>query len=136
MDLADQIGNKSGPTRLIQGQAARVDREGDHPADHAGRSQSTRQLVDRRLSCHWHQCHQEVRDNIPPSDGSQYFCYQINYHGLADDVFAYADDPHQWNGLTAAGLPEFLRGADYVKTFNDYRYMNDFQMTVILVAAR
>jgi hypothetical protein len=75
---------------------------------------------------------QEVRDNIPPADGSQYFCYQINYHGLDDDVFAFGDDPHQWNGLTAAGLPEFLRGADYVKTFNDYRYMNDFEMTVIL----
>src|SRR5690606_37854525 len=70
--------------------------------------------------------------NIPPADGSQYFCYQITYHGLDDDVFAYGDHPHQWNGLTAAGLPKFLRGADYVKTFNDYRYMNDFQMTVFL----
>jgi hypothetical protein len=73
-----------------------------------------------------------VRDNIPPNNGSKYFCYQIMYHGLADDVLAYVDHPHQWNGLTKTGLPEFLRGADYVKTFNDYRYINEFEMVVEL----
>jgi hypothetical protein len=78
----------------------------------------------------------EVRDNIPPSDGSKYFCYQITYYGLVDDAAAYADrHPHQWNGLTAKGLPDFLRGADYVKTFNDYRYMTDIEMTIELSRA-
>ena len=73
-----------------------------------------------------------VRDNIPPNNDAKYFCYQIAYHGLADDVLAYPDHPHQWNGLADQGLPEFLRGADYVKTFNDYRYLNDFEMVVEL----
>ncbi len=72
----------------------------------------------------------EVSDNIPPSAGSKYICYQISFNGLEEDAFAYADHQHQWNGLTRSGLPDFLLGADYVQTFNDYRYMNDFQMTI------
>jgi hypothetical protein len=131
VDLVDHISN-SKPTRLIQGEAARVDRQ--------GAVQRIMQVGRNQRGSWWTadfpaigiNVIQEVSDNIPPSDGSEYFCYQINYHGLADDVFAYPDHPHQWNGLTASGLPEFLRGADYVKTFNDYRYMNDFQMTVKL----
>ncbi len=132
VDLADHISNQSGPTRLVQGQAARVDRQ--------GMIQRIMQIGRNQEGSWWTADYprsgvnviQEVRDNIPPSDGSEYFCYQITYHGLADDVFAYADHPHQWNGLTAAGLPEFLHGANYVKTFNDYRYLNNFQMTVAL----
>lgn len=132
VDLADRIGNQDDPTRLVKGQAARVDRRGI--------IQRIMQIGRNQRGSWWTADYpgaginviQEVRDNIPPSDGSEYFCYQISYHGLDEDVFAYADDPHQWNGLTASGLPEFLRGADFVKTFNDYRYMNDFQMTVIL----
>jgi hypothetical protein len=131
VDLVDHISN-SKPTRLLQGEAARVDRQ--------GAVQRIMQVGRNQRGSWWTadfpaigiNVIQEVSDNIPPSDGSEYFCYQINYHGLADDVFAYPDHPHQWNGLTASGLPEFLRGADYVKTFNDYRYMNDFRMTVKL----
>jgi ferric-dicitrate binding protein FerR (iron transport regulator) len=69
----------------------------------------------------------EVSDNVPSSDGSR---YPIAFGGLEDDVFAYVDHRHQWNGLTTAGLPEFLRGADYVRTFNDYRYKHDFRMQI------
>jgi hypothetical protein len=131
VDLADHIG-KGSPTRLIQGEAARVDRQGT--------IQRIMQVGRNQRGSWWTADYpasgmnviQEVRDNIPPADGSKYFCYQINYHCLDDDVFAYGDDPHQWNGLTAGGLPEFLRGADFVKTFNDYRYKNYFEMTVIL----
>lgn len=131
VDLSDHI-SKTSPTRLIQGEAARVDRQ--------GAIQRIMQVGRNQRGSWWTSDYpasgmnviQEVSDNIPPADGSKYFCYQINYHGLDDDVFAYGDDPHQWNGLTGGGLPEFLRGADYVKTFNDYRYMNDFEMTVVL----
>jgi hypothetical protein len=132
VDLADRISNETGLTRLVQGQAARVDRQ--------GAIQRIMQIGRNQRGSWWTADYpssginviQEVRDNIPPADGSQYFCYQINYHGLDEDTFAYADHPHQWNGLTAEGLPKFLQGADYVKTFNDYRYMNDFQMEVQL----
>ena len=53
------------------------------------------------------------------------------FEGLHEDAVAYSDNPyHQWNGLTEEGLPDFLRGADYIKTFNHYRYLRVFKMTV------
>lgn len=58
--------------------------------------------------------------------------YLITARGLADDSVAYVDSPHQWNGLTADGIPEILRRADYVQTFNDYRYMSDLEVSVEL----
>jgi hypothetical protein len=132
VDLEDSISDSGLAKRLIRGEAARIDRQGSvERIMHVGRDQ---------LGSWWTADYpaaeinliQEVRDNIPPSDGSKYFCYQIAYHGLIDDADAYVDHPHQWNGLTREGLPKFLVGADYLKTFNDYRYLNDFEMTIRL----
>lgn len=132
VDLADHISNKIDPTRLVQGQAARVNRQGTmQRIMQVGRDQKGGWWTSDYPSSGVNVI-QEVRDNIPPADGLDYFCYQISYHGLDEDVFAYVDDPHQWNGIDERGLPSFLRGADFVKTFNDYRYMEYFQMTVSL----
>ena len=132
VDLQDGSGNQEADTRLVQGEAVRVDKFGSLERlmqvrrDSSGGWMSmddhsfTEQVIDR------------VRDNIPPSDGSKYYCYQITYNGLDEDAPAYADHPCQWNALTAKGLPLFLRGADFVKTFNDYRYTEDFEMVVEL----
>jgi len=75
-----------------------------------------------------------IRDNIPSTGGTDYFYFcQVTPRGLQEDALAYVDRrPHQWNGLTAAGLPEFLLGADYCRTFNDYRYMSYFEIAVKL----
>jgi len=133
VDLQDSISSQGCPKRLEHGEAARVDRQG-----------ALRRIMQVGRDPHggWWTADdptaaasviKEVRDNIPPSDGSKYFCYQVTLHGLRDDVSAYGDrHPHEWNGLSAAGLPPFLLGADYVKTFNDYRYLNDFEMVVEL----
>jgi hypothetical protein len=120
-------------TRLAVGEAARIDGRGS--IDHImqiGRDPVTGRwwTIDRPAP--EDAVIKVARDNIPPNNGTKYFCYQIMYHGLADDVLAYVDHPHQWNGLTQKGLPEFLPGADYVKTFNDYRYINEFEMVVEL----
>lgn len=133
VDLEDSISDTGLAKRLIRGEAARIDRLGSvERIMHVGRDQ---------LGAWWTADYppstevnliQEVRDNIPPSDGSKYYCYQITCHGLIDDADAYVDHPHQWNGLTREGLPRFLLGADYVKTFNDYRYLNDFEMVIRL----
>lgn len=134
VDVHKNVDAAAKMTRLVQGEAVRFDPETPAAMD---------RLMQVRLDAKggwWSTDHpdfserviNEVRDNIPPSDGSRYFCYQVTFHGLEDDGFAYADHPHQWNGLTAKGLPAFLRGADYVKTFNDYRYLNDFEMTIKL----
>jgi hypothetical protein len=118
--------------RLIAGEAARIDRRGTMDrimqvgrdveggwwtSEHPGPSESVIK---------------EVRDNILSKDQSKYYCYQITVHGLREDAPAYTDQPHEWNGVTSAGMPSFLLGADYVKTFNDYRYLQDFQATVEL----
>lgn len=132
VDLADSIGEAGVAKRLVRGEAARVDRQGvierimnvgrsgeggwwtfDYPSNEVN-------LILR------------VRDNIPPDDGSKFFCYQITYHGLDEDVDAYVDHPHQWNGVSADGLPKSLLTADFIKTFNDYRYVNDFEMVIEL----
>jgi hypothetical protein len=64
-----------------------------------------------------------VRDDIRGPECSKY--YQIVRRGLADDMPAYVDRLHQWNGLDAGGLPGFLRGADYIMPFNDDKRLKD-----------
>jgi hypothetical protein len=133
VDMQETAGAMMEPKRLIRGEAARVDDQGAF-----GRISQ----IGRDSSGEWWTADQPnsnesviklVRDiYFAPTDDPNYFCYQIMFHGLEDDVFAYADHPHQWNGLTSAGLPDFLRGADYVKTFNDYRYLQEFKMAVDL----
>jgi hypothetical protein len=135
VDLVDSITGSEMPKMpksLVRGEAARVDRNG---------SVERIMQVGRNDDGHWwtnddpaasHNLIRSVRDNIPAGIGSNYFCFQITNQGVKDDAFAYADHPHQWNGLTAAGLPQFLRGAEYVQTFNDYRYMRYLQIVVEL----
>lgn len=132
VDLEDSISDSGLAKRLNRGEAARVDRQGSlERIMHVGRDQRGAWWTADYPTLGVNLI-QEVRDNIPPSDGSKYYCYQIAYHALDEDADAYVDHPHQWNGLTREGLPEFLRGADYVRTFNDYRYLNDFEMVIHL----
>jgi hypothetical protein len=132
VDVRSNLDRSSGQKRLTQGQAIQVGSEGEID-----------RLVDIRRDIHgkWWSGVQSnghdhviarVSDNIGGS-AEVYACYQTTYQGLQDDALAYSDNPfHQWNGLTADGLPEFLRGADYVRTFNHYRYMQYFEITIEL----
>jgi hypothetical protein len=59
----------------------------------------------------------KVTDNLQKDDTKKF--YQIVPGGLAEDVLCYVDRPAtQWNGVSAEGMPAYLLGADYVKTFN------------------
>lgn len=130
VDVKLNTGKSDLPKRLIQGEAIEVDDKGELD-----------RLVDIRCDVdgEWWSGDQpnanrnviaRVTDNVGGSE-ELYVCYQTTYHGLRDDVLAYSDNPnHQWNGLTSDGLPEFLRGADYIKTFNHYRYIRYFKMTI------
>lgn len=69
-----------------------------------------------------------VRDNIRPADSLKY--YNVITGGLQEDVLAWVDRPHQWNGIYADGIPKIIRGAEFVQTFNDDRYNPSFEMTV------
>lgn len=51
---------------------------------------------------------------------------------FGEDVVAYSDRDHQWNGDNSTGLPTFLVGGDYVMTANDARDNNPYQLNVTL----
>jgi hypothetical protein len=71
-----------------------------------------------------------VRDNTRGLGSSKY--YGLVHGGLADGEPAYVDRLFQWKGLGPGGLPDFLRGADYIMTFNDDKRTKDLQITVEL----
>ena len=58
--------------------------------------------------------------------------YEIVPGGLREDAKAFADRLHEWNGITAAGMPAYLIGADYVKTFNQDNFEQNQQIYVTL----
>jgi len=135
VDLKPTSGVSAVQTRLTQGQGVRVGNQGsmDRIVElrrNAEKGQWTTDPSDDNQPDWSESTFKSIRDNIPSVEVPTY--YQITPHGLEDDCLAYTDAPHEWNGLTPDGLPEFLRHADYVMTRNDYRYINDFQMTLEL----
>jgi hypothetical protein len=133
VDVKPTGGNKQVLKRLTQGDCVQIDQRGQmvRVADVRRDIQGRWWTDDRESDAH---VIASVSDNIHSGDsGKTFACYQTTFEGLRDDATAYSDNPHhQWNGLTVKGLPEFLRGADYIKTFNDYRYLEFFQMKVEL----
>jgi hypothetical protein len=71
-----------------------------------------------------------VHDNIRDLGSSKY--YRIVYRGFDEDSPAYVDRNHEWNALTPDGIPEFLRGADYIMPFNDDKFLKNLHVTVEL----
>ena len=119
--------------RLVQGEGLRVDRAG---------VMSRLTAVERRPgddewstdpSNEGDMVIRSVRDNIRGLDSAKY--YQIVHRGLVDDAPAYVDRPHEWNGLDPAGLPEFLRHADYIMPFNEDKWTDELEITVTVARA-
>jgi hypothetical protein len=71
-----------------------------------------------------------VDDNLRSHETKKF--YAIAPGGLNEDVKAYVDAPHEWNGVTADGIPEYLLGADYVRTFNQYSIQEKLGVCVTL----
>jgi hypothetical protein len=135
VDLQPKVGGAGAQTRLTQGDCMQIDKLGAivRVAD-VRRDVQGRWWTDDRLDSNRHVV-ASVSDNIHSGEGrpTEFACYQTTFEGLHEDALAYSDNPHhQWNGLTSEGLPNFLRDADYIKTFNDYRYMEYFEMRVEL----
>ena len=73
----------------------------------------------------------DVRDNLRTSETKKF--YEIVTHGMQEDALAYVDRrQHDWNGVTTAGMPGYLVGADYIKTYNNDRVRKDFALQVSL----
>ena len=72
----------------------------------------------------------EVRDNIQREAGSWNY-YEIVHAGMAEDAKAFVDrEAHEWNGITPAGMPSYLLGGDYVKTFNNDKVRHEIEIAL------
>jgi hypothetical protein len=130
VDVKPTGGPESVQKRLVQGQAARINRDGDivRIPEIRGDTKTGWTTTD---SGALPSVFASIRDNIGGTD-YLYFC-QVTPGGLREDALAYVERrPHQWNGLTAEGLPKSLLGADYCRTFNDYRYFSNLEIVVKL----
>ena len=56
--------------------------------------------------------------------------YEIVPGGMREDAVAFVDRTYQWNGADEQGIPSYLLGGDYVKTFNDDKVAENFQITI------
>jgi len=73
----------------------------------------------------------KVSDNLRSEDTKKF--YEIVPGGFGEEALAYVDRPaHEWNGVTEEGIPRFLVGADYVKTFSDDKVRADMTINVWL----
>ncbi|WP_144057371.1 FecR domain-containing protein [Novipirellula maiorica] len=70
-----------------------------------------------------------VQDDIVRDDF--YSFYEIVTGGMGEDVQAFVDRPHQWNGIRER-MPSYLVGGDYVKTFNDDKIMDEVQVDLTI----
>lgn len=122
-------GNASGQERLRVGEAVQIDAAGgrrrlvsvasdDFPTH--GFDRNAHDLSPVLFSA--------VRDNLRSATSKKF--YRVVHGGLFDDSRAYVDRNHEWNGLDSSGLPESLRGADYVMPFNDDKFATDFELTL------
>jgi hypothetical protein len=71
-----------------------------------------------------------VKDNVARSEIWNF--YEIVPGGMGEDQQAYVDRPHEWNGATREGIPEYLGGGDYVKTFCNDKITKDLRIEVTL----
>jgi hypothetical protein len=129
VDVQPSIDSSVVKTCLRQQEAARIDRQGNIVRlVHFEQEPASEQWKDVRplhaitIRSAW--------DNLWSTKEDSH--YLINARGLADDSRAYVDHPHQWNGLTAEGLPKFLQYADYIRTFEEYRYLTELELYVDL----
>ncbi|WP_437207000.1 FecR domain-containing protein [Planctomicrobium sp. SH664] len=71
----------------------------------------------------------DVRDNIRSVDSLNY--YRVAERAFGEDAKIYVDRPHEFNGMTEAGLPAYLLGADYLMTFNGDKQL-DLRLSITL----
>ncbi|QEF97254.1 FecR protein [Stieleria maiorica] len=71
-----------------------------------------------------------VRDNNVRDDF--YSFYEVVPGGMGEDAEAFVDRPHEWNGVDTGGMPAYLVGGDYIKTFNNDKVADDLQVDLTL----
>ncbi len=69
-----------------------------------------------------------VHDNLRDPSAKNY--YRIISGGMREDARAFVGQRHEWNGLTATGMPDEMIGADLVQTFVRDRTKTALEITV------
>lgn len=113
--------------QFIAGQAVRVDLNGTLSRIMNVQAPADPLMTDAPTSSH---VISQVVDNIR-RDGVWAF-YEIVWGGMGEDAFAFVDRFHEWNGVTADGMPSYLLGGDYVKMFNDDKIEDEYELEVQL----
>ena len=73
-----------------------------------------------------------VFDNITRNSAVLNY-YEIVPQGMQEDALAFVDRiAHEWNGIDPSGMPPYLVGADYVKTFNSDKFNSNINLSVTL----
>jgi hypothetical protein len=126
------INSKTPPRRrMAVGEAIRVNNEGDLSriaSVQGGEFPSLPQI--RTGPTAQERVITSVTDNIRLNDTAK--SNRLIPAGFGEDCRAYVDREHEWNGITEAGLPDFLVGGDYVMTFNEDKTDTEFELTVEL----
>lgn len=77
---------------------------------------------------------EEVRDNYDRNSSLNY--YEIVQSGMREDALAFVDRvAHEWNGIDESGMPEYLLGGDYVRTFNNDKFDENIRLTLKITEA-
>ena len=77
---------------------------------------------------------EEVRDNYDRISSLNY--YEIVQNGMREDALAFVDrEAHEWNGIDESGMPKYLLGGDYVRTFNNDKSDENIRLQVRIAAA-
>jgi len=118
--------------RLQQGEALLVKNSGEFQRVVAVQRNSFMESAERKGRHAREPVIADVHDNIRGAESGAK-TYQIVHSGLEDDVPAFVDRGHEWNGIGGAGLPEFLAGADYIMPFNGDKFVRDLELKVDLL---
>jgi ferric-dicitrate binding protein FerR (iron transport regulator) len=131
LDPAGKDTLNSSPNRLNQGEALRINKNGELKrmvsiaSDHFPSAAANRLPHTGRLPLI-----AEVRDNLRDPESRKF--YQLVRSGLQEDAPAFVDRDHQWNGVTPQGIPAELLGAEYVMPFNDDKSVSDLEVTLLV----
>jgi hypothetical protein len=119
--------------RLVQGEGLTFNRRGRLSRIMSivtGETATFEHGGDMRLQ-RWNPIIGNVTDNIIEPNVRKF--YEIVPGGMREDALTYVDRPaHEWNGVDERGMPSYLIGADYVKTFNDDKIRQDVEISVTL----
>lgn len=73
----------------------------------------------------------DVSDNLVRNESLRF--YEVFMGGMGEDARAFVDrESHEWNGVDEGGMPDYLVGGDYVKTFNRDKFATEIEVRLQL----